>query len=328
VKLLYSPEYIASALSVKRLGGVSYISLAGTGETLIQKEVVLIVHELLRQGHYVNITTNGTLKHRFQELINFDKELLSHLNISFSFHYVELVRLRKIEIFFQNLQMIRNAGCSFVLQINLSDEYLPHWDEIKKLSLLYTGAFPQVALTRDKTNRKFKIFTHLTKEEYINKGNEMLSPLFKFTCKNFNKRQIKFCYAGDWSAILNLYTGEMTSCYGNGINQNIYRDVSKPIIFKPLGLCKSRYCINSSHFLSLGVIPSKDTPTYAQLRNRKEANWYTNEMENFLNQKLLIDNEKLNSINEIILKVSSLNLYLFKKTKSKIINILKKAYRK
>ena len=34
-----------------------------------------------------------------------------------------------------------------------------------------------------------------------------------------------------------------------------------PIVFKPLGCCCADYCVNSSHFLSLGVIPQISTPS-------------------------------------------------------------------
>lgn len=121
----YSPSYIAKALSPDRLGGVSYISITGLGETLIQEKVVQIVHEILKTGNYVNITTNGTLDKRFEQLLDFDKNLLRHLNISFSCHYVELKKHNMVNRFFSNIDKVRSAGCSFVLQINLVDEYLP-----------------------------------------------------------------------------------------------------------------------------------------------------------------------------------------------------------
>ena len=96
----YSPSYIAKALSPDRLGGVSYISITGLGETLIQEKVVQIVHEILKTGNYVNITTNGTLDKRFEQLLDFDKNLLRHLNISFSCHYVELKKHNMVNRFF------------------------------------------------------------------------------------------------------------------------------------------------------------------------------------------------------------------------------------
>lgn len=292
-KLEYSPSYIASALSPKRLGGISYINITGLGETLIQKEVVDIVHELLKVGHFVNITTNGTLSKRFDELVDFDRDLLKHLNISFSCHIVELKKKGMENVFFNNIKKIKKAGCSFVLQINLVDEYLPYWDEYRKRALLEVDALPQVALTRKETRLGYEILTNGSVEDYVQKGREMESPLFEFTLRNFNKKQKKFCYAGDWSATLNLYSGEMTSCYGQGVHQNIYENIDAPIVFKPLGCCCADYCVNSSHFLSLGVIPQERTPSYASLRNRESASWYSTEMRDFLSTKLQDENQRL-----------------------------------
>lgn len=289
----YPPAHIAKALSPGRLGGISYINITGLGETLIQKEVIDIVHEILKTGNYVNITTNGTLDKRFEQLLDFDKRLLYHLSFSFSCHIVELKKHNMVERFFNNIKKVHEAGCSFVLQINLVDEYLPYWDEVKELAQKYVGALPQVALTREETSYGYKVMTNGKIEEYFKKGREMNSPLFEFTVENFNKIQKGFCYAGSWSATLNLYTGEMTSCYGQGIHQNIYDDLSKAIVFKPIGCCCANYCVNSSHFLSLGVIPKANTSTYVKLRNRELASWYNDEMKSFLSAKLKNENNRV-----------------------------------
>ena len=59
----------------------------------------------------------------------------------------------------------------------------------------------------------------------------------------------------------------------------------------PVGqYCQSPFCMNSSHFISLGTIPElKDAPTYADLRNRiciDGSEWYTPEFKNMSSQKL------------------------------------------
>ena len=60
----YTPEHIGKCLTKERLGGVSFFSICGAGETLAQPETLKIAKELLKNGHIVNITTNGTLKNR------------------------------------------------------------------------------------------------------------------------------------------------------------------------------------------------------------------------------------------------------------------------
>lgn len=281
----YSPEVIGKGLSKKRLGGTSLISITASGETFIPKELPQIVLAILKEGHFVNITTNGTLVVPMKRLLEATEGYHDHIHISFSFHYIELLKKNLIDTFFDNIKMMRDAGCSILLQINLSDEYIPYWDEIKRIAQERVGAYPQVALTRDESNGTYRIKTNImTDEQYIAKGKEMDSPLFDFTCNNFMVKRKEYCYAGYWTAKLNLCTGEMTGCYGNGIHQNIFEDITKPITWHPIGHhCCFQYCFNSSHFISQGVIPELlPLLSYGELRNREEAQWYTPVMKNFL----------------------------------------------
>ena len=287
----YSPEHIAHALRQERVGGTCLFSICGAGETLAQKEVVPIAAELLKKGHFVNITTNGTLSRRFDELIAACAEHIGHLHISFSLHYTELLRRGWVDTFFDNVCKMRDAGASILVQINLCDDYLPYLTQIKEICMEKVGAYPQVALTRDEQRKPFGIFTKGSESDYIANGKSFSSPLFDFTVENFCVKRKEFCFAGDWSGTLNLQTGVLTKCYANYEGVNIFADVDGPIPFEAVGKhCGSPYCVNSSHFMSLGVIPSLKTPTYAQLRNRVEASWYTPEMETFLNGKLSDNN--------------------------------------
>lgn len=42
--------------------------------------------------------------------------------------------------------------------------------------------------------------------------------------------------------------------------------------------------------MALGVIPELHIPSYCDLRNRREASWYSKEMAQFLSEKLYEDN--------------------------------------
>lgn len=292
-EMKYSLDTISKALSKERWGGTCYFSICGAGETLMPHETIDIAYELLKQGHFVNITTNGTLSKRFDEILKFPIKYLEKMHFAFSLHYIELKRINKLEEFFQNIKRIKAAGCSFTLQTNLCDEYIPYLDEIKKRCLEEMGALPQVAATRKEQNLKnrVRLMTELSDDEYIKLGNNFESPLFDFTMKNFNVHRNEFCYAGDWTTVLNLATGIMSRCYGSHFSQDIFAHPEEPIKFQAMGnCCQSLFCMNSSHFLSLGAIPDLDTPTYAELRNRKKANWYSPRMEAFLNQKLCDNN--------------------------------------
>lgn len=292
--LKYSTDIIGQSLTKERLGGICYFSICGEGETLIPDYTVNIIHNILKNGHFVNVTTNGTLTNRFEEILEFPKEYLSRLHISFSLHYIELIRTNNLESFFNNINLIRNAGCSFLVQLNLCDEYIPLIQEIKKICIEKVGSLPQVAATRKEINNsQIELFTDYTKEEYINFGKEFESPLFSFTMNNFGVKRTEFCYAGDWSFVLNLQTGIMKRCYSSYIYQNIFKNINKPIKTLAIGKgCNSQFCFNASHFMSLGVIPDIETPSYAFLRDREESMWYTSNMKLFLSDKLYNSNEE------------------------------------
>ena len=145
----------------------------------------------------------------------------------------------------------------------------------------------------DEHNFPIKMHTELSPEDYYQYGASFDSKLFEITYQNFNVKREEFCYAGDWSGVLNLANGWLQKCYQNKEGQNIFEDIDKPIRFTAVGnYCNNVYCVNSSHFMSLGVIPSVETPTYAELRNRDSAGWYSEEMKNFLNGKLKESNRE------------------------------------
>lgn len=280
----YPPEIISKALRKERVGGTCLISLTAAGETLLPPEMPDIVHGILKEGHFVNITTNGTPTKQLRELLSKTEGYHQHLHFSFSLHYLELLKHNLLEAFFENVLLAKKEGCSILVQINLVDEYIPYWDEIKQLCIERVGAPPQVALTRDESCGTFAIMSSLSKEEYINIGQKMDSPLFNCTVENFMVKRKEYCYAGYWSANLFLETGIMRGCYGQGTCQNIFEDINKPILFEPIGKhCQCAYCINSSHFISQGIIPALlPVLSYGELRDRSDAGWYSPEMKTFL----------------------------------------------
>lgn len=324
-KFKYSPEHIGKAMTKERLGGTCYISIAGAGETLLPREITHIIFELLKNGHYVNLTTNGTLVQRFKEISEFPPEYLERLHFAFSYHYVELKKRELLEDFFRNVDLVKNIGSSFLIQLNLCDEYLPYLEELKERCIKETGAAPQLAATRDQRNKKeYRLETNLSLEEYKKKGDIFESPLFSFTMKNFLKVRKEFCYAGDWSARINLVTGEMIKCYNYPIPQDIFKNIDNSIDFEAIGnrICKP-FCTNSSHFISLGTIPSIKAPTYGELRNRTEANWYNKRMESFLNTKLSESNKEYTIFNKIKATTKT-HFVLLKYKPMKIIRFIKK----
>lgn len=298
-KSKYSIEHIGKALSKERLGGIAYFSLCGAGETMMQKELPELMLALLKEGHYVNVTTNGTVTKMFKRIAELiPTELLKHVQFSFSLHLIELKRLGLVNKFFENIKFVHSLGCSFLVQVNLCDEYEPLFEEIKQLCLENVGALPQLAATRDELNlsNDIRLFTKHTKEEYIRQGGEFASPLFDFTMKNFMVKRHEYCYAGKWGGVLNIFTGEFRPCYASPITMNLYDNIDKPLKSYSVGHhCRSPFCMNSSHFISFGMIPSYQAPTYYELRNRETlegGNWITEEMKLIMSQKLYENNLK------------------------------------
>lgn len=287
---------------LKAAGGVTYFSICGAGETTLQNEIADITYSILKNGHYVNITTNGTIGKRLKEIVEKAGEYVSHLHFAFSLHYLELKRLGLLNTFFDNVNMVRAAGASFMVQINLCDEYIPYLQEIEDICIERVGAKPQVAATRkeEKALQKIELLTEHTEAEYQKYGDEFDSPLFRFTMKNFNVKRKEFCYAGDWAGNLDLSNGRFRRCYSSYVFQDIFKNPDESIRFLAMGThCGSPFCMNSSHFMSLGVIPEIETPSYAELRDREEAGWYTEDMKEFLSGRLYDSNEKYGPIKKL-----------------------------
>lgn len=295
-ELQYDLDTMQHALRKERFGGVCYFSICGAGETLIPEYVPELVARILENGHYVNVTSNGTLTKRYTEILNrCSDDMLRRLHFAFSLHWVELKRMKMTQRFFDNVRMVRDAGCSVVVQMNMCDEYMLHLDEVKECCMKEIGALPQIAVTRREDGfpvKRVSLHTDGSEEAYISAGKEFDSPLFDFTLKNFMVNRKEFCYAGDWSYQLNLQSGLLKRCYCSCVVQNIFADSDKPIFKLAVGhACNSIYCNNSSHFMSMGVIPEVDGPSYAELRDRPEAEWYTPQMREVLSGKLYETNE-------------------------------------
>lgn len=329
----YPISHMIKCLSKERFGGAVYFSICGAGETMLCPELPELVKGLLSSGHVVNITTNGTCTKQMIELLGtLTDEESKALHFSFSFHYLELKRLGKIDVFFDNVNRAKNNGCSFFVQFNLNDEYIPYLEEIKKLALNNTGALPQVMTTRKENDLKsdIELYTKKSKDEYVKYGREFDSPLFEYTMSNFDRKRKEYCYAGQVSYVLNLATGILQACYASVQKENIFKHPDKPIEFKPMGhRCASKFCMNSSHFMALGVIPDRNEATYAGLRNRKSsdgADWYNDFHKEFLSQHLPV--RELSYIDKTMsdLKVSFKKIVL--KTYSLLPEQFKNIYRK
>lgn len=305
-KFKYSPETIGYSLRKERIGGTAYINICGEGETLLASEMPETIHQILKQGHFVNVYTNGTLSKRFDEIIKIiPEELRSHLSFAFSFHYLELKRLNKLDVFFRNFNLMKDGGCSVVANMVLDDAYLPYIEDIKKVSLENLGAFPQISFPKKHNDNSN--WTALTKNVDATKtiGASFNSNYLYFTEKYFNYNRKDFCYAGKWSFTLELTTGEIARCYNYRSHQNIFKNPDSPIKLFPIGnTCQCKAC-GGGLFLPQGIVPSLKAPSYIYVKDRPEAHWYTSTYKEFLSQQLIPNNKQYGKIKQILINFTN-----------------------
>lgn len=282
--------------------GKSFFSFCGYGETFLAgKDFLQIIYDTLECGHIVNITNNGTITDAIDYLIELPDEMQRRLMLSFSLHYDELAERNLLNLFANNVNKIRNSEISCFVQINLCDSYANKSSEIKEFCLEHFGCLPQVAVTRRENGTNFSIYTDGTVEDYVRIGNTYNSKLFEFTFNNFNVKRDEFCHAGEFSYKVDISTGDIQRCYFEGSFMNIYEDLDCRIPAKPIGKhCGLAYCVNSSHFLSLGNINDYATDSYVELRNR-ECGWIKNEVKEELSNRFVVKNCK-KRLKDMVLK--------------------------
>jgi hypothetical protein len=305
---MYPPEHIRKALSVERLGGKCLLNLCAGGETLLSNDIIPVIKELLEEGHYLEIVTNGTLTKRFDEIVTLPPNLIRHLIFKFSFHYLELKRLGFIDKYFENIKKVQEAGCSFTVEMTPNDELIPYIDEIKQVCMDKLNTLCHLTIARDDTKKGIPVLSKHSFDEYKKIWGTFNSDLFEFKSRIFYKRQKnKFCYAGAWSFYFNLVTGDAVQCYAGLYLQNIYKDVTKPIKSLAVGNnCKVAHCYNGHNLLVWGTIPDFDSPTYADMRNRKTENnteWLGDDVKSFLSGKLAECNEEYNNFQKFKINV-------------------------
>lgn len=131
------------------------------------------------------------------EIALYNKELLKRLSINYSFHYLELIRTNKINTFFENVEKMKDSGCSYTIEIVPHDELVPHIEKIKKLCLERVGAYYHLTIARDHANN-LKLLSRMTLEEFNRTWEQFDSDMFRFKMTTFGVKRHEYCYAGDW----------------------------------------------------------------------------------------------------------------------------------
>lgn len=290
----HTPEEIGEALAVNRLGGICFFNFCGGGETLLGDDLLPVIKRVLQEGHYVQIVTNGTLTRRFEEIISWNPKLRERIFFKFSFHYMELMRRNLFEVYFSNIKKVREAGCSFTVELMPCDDLITYIDDIKKICLENIGALPHVTVGRDEGTKELALLSKYSKEEYKKIWSCFESEMFDFKINMFGKDPKEYCYAGEWSCSLRLDTGDVFQCNGCKKLDNIYEDIRKPLKYRPVGYqCPHTHCYNCHAYMALGVFPDFPSPTYVTMRDRvckDGSHWITPKVYDFFNQKFSENN--------------------------------------
>ena len=300
------PATVAKALSRKRLGGICFMNICGDGETLIPKEVPQIIIELLKEGHFIEVVTNGTLTNRFEEIFQADPKLLAHLEFKFSYHYEQLKKKNMFNVFWNNVLAAKEHGCSFTVELTPHDELIPYIDDIINDCIDHVGAKCHIT-TAYNYQDNFSLLTKLSREEYLKHWGKFESPMFDFKMSILGQKRKEYCYAGEWLMSVDLASGIAHQCYF-GLSQNIYKNINKPLKWMAIGKhCAYPCCFNGHALMAFGAIPefAKDI-NYAMIRNRvcnDGTEWLSPEVKEAFSSKFIESNQPYSAMKKGINKL-------------------------
>ena len=283
------PQKVRRALSTERVGGSALINFCAGGETIMVKELVPIFKELVDEGHYISIVTNGTITERFDEILSMGIDM-SHLFVKFSFHYAQLKRKGLLPLYFANIQKIWDAGASFTVEMVPDDSLIPYIEEIKACTVKNVGALPHLTIPRYNLDPSLKVITKLSLDEYRRVWETFDSEMFRFKFSTLNQNRFTKCMAGKWSMIANIENGNIYQCLRNSRIGNLYEDMDLPLNEKAVwDKCTLPYCYNCHAYMALGLMEECDAPTYLEVRDRVTSDgrhWISEKMRGIFTQKL------------------------------------------
>ena len=301
---IYQPDYVAKAFTKERLGGTCYFNFCADGETLMVKDIEAYMKAIVEEGHYIEIVTNMTITSVVNKILEWPSVILKRTELKCSLHYLELKRMKMLELFAQNVSNAWAAGASASIEITPSDELIPYIDDVITFSMDNFGALPQLTIARDDTTKDIDYLTKLTQNEYDRTWSVFDSPFWHFKQSIFKVKRKEFCYAGMFALFVNLTTGETGQCYKCNFYQNIFHDLAKPIRFLPIGRCLHPHCYNGHALLAMGNIPGKfnNVRFGSDIRNRIRtdgSHWLTDELCDFFDDRCDDNNPLLSKSQEL-----------------------------
>lgn len=288
----HSVDELCEGLSIERTGGSCFINMCARGETLLADGIIEFTIGLLQQGHYVSIVTNATITKRIEEILCFSPELLKRLFFKISFHYKELKRLSLIDVFWHNVEAIKNSKCSYTLEITPGDGTEALIEEIKEMCIdKMQGVQPHISFTRDSKKIGYDLLSEHPIETYRDIWGQFDSKMFDLKSEWYGKNMRDYiCYAGAWSYLVNAMTGEIKACYQRQPIGNIFDKEMKAFPVKAVGKdCCIAYCFNNHAFLAWGCVPEINCSSYLDMRDREFDNgehWVKEPVYSFMQQKL------------------------------------------
>lgn len=284
------PRFIRHQFRRDVLGGSCLIGFTGSGETLLADGFSDVCTELLKEGHYLHIVTNGTPINKIKEILEKAGEYQEHIIFKLSFHYIELLKRNMLSTFVEGVRMIDASKASYTIEIMPHDELIPHIPDVLEFSKENFGAYPQLTIGRDERD-KTKLLTNLSYNEYIDTWKVFESNMFD-TRMNLYMLKGKNCNAGPLGYFVDMYSGKVQHCvYYENIG-NAYIDGIENIEMNRVGnSCPLNYCYNCHVYATLGILPLENIPTYMQIRDRIKDDgnhWIKEDMRRFLDTKLIM----------------------------------------
>lgn len=314
-------KHILRSFAPERFGGPIFFGAASAGETLLMEGIVEFTRGMLELGHVVSYTTNMTYAPVIEEFCKFPVELRSRLQLDASLHYLELKQSGNLDLYFNCLRRLKDAGISIAMFMCISDKYLAHLNNVREVCLKEIGMLPIAGMLREYA---------LTGGKLSASHNSEMDELVRNTCdcrqwdiqkKVYGVKRTEFCHAGEVSINLSLDSGDYSKCWGHsgrvaswektwysssihacrqvpGIGRllkllfpeksqvlgNLFDDPDKPLNFEAIGTCPFNDCVCAS-YLCWGLIPGHEAATHSHTYFQRE--FVSKEVWEFMDKRLV-----------------------------------------